>query len=72
MKPNFSHSHTVCTEASHEYSEDLDGLSLDAAREIARANSELGFPVTVIDEEGDYRETWIRGRLIAAETKKGR
>ncbi len=41
-------------------------------REIARANSELGFPVTVIDEEGDYRETWIRGRLIAAETKKGR
>lgn len=68
MKPDFGHAHTVRTEVRPECSEDIDGLSLDAAREIARAHSELGFQVTVIDDESHYRETWIRGWLIPAET----
>lgn len=63
-QPNFSHPHTVRTEVSPEYSEDLDGLSLDAAREIARAHSELGFPVTILDEESDYRERWNNGMAV--------
>ena len=44
----------------------IEGLSIDAAREIAETNSALGHSCTIDAEGKDYREVWEKGLPVRA------
>ena len=55
--------HTVTHWHGTEALSRIDGLSLDAAHEIAAANSGIIGSCTVDADGLDYREVWTAGRL---------
>lgn len=60
--------HNTTHTVTHWHGEDqlsrIDGLSLDAAHEIASANSAVLGTCTVDADGLDYREVWAGGALV--------